>query len=430
MNIDIKSVFFNLRRQPVISTVTIIGTSLAIFLIMIVVMMAEVNTAPISPESNRPRMLHQRWTSIKSIGEDRYFSNGTMSYTTFKGLFGPLKSPEAITAYNCWPTTGLLQERGGVATPVVLKGTDDVYWHVFDYDFIAGKPYDKAQFDAAMPVAVITANTARMLFGTTDVVGREVLLNYVPYRVCGVVKDVSRATKNTYAHIFIPFLSNHECNTSWQNDIMGALSVTILARTPDDFDKIRDEYNASMARYNKNIASTKYELLSLGRPYDQEKDAYALFATQEPDMDSIYILHAVIFAILLLVPAINLSSMTESRLRGRMSEIGVRRAFGCTRYETMMMILAENLVVTVIAGIIGLILSVVFAYFMQNFIFLFDMAAVEIPQAKISFTSLIHMSTFMWALLFCFILNLLSTGIPAWRASRANIVEAIAGLRK
>ena len=68
MNIDIKSVFFNLRRQPVISTVTIIGTSLAIFLIMIVVMMAEVNTAPISPESNRPRMLHQRWTSIKSIG--------------------------------------------------------------------------------------------------------------------------------------------------------------------------------------------------------------------------------------------------------------------------------------------------------------------------------------------------------------------------
>ena len=250
-----------------------------------------------------------------------------MSYTTFKGLFGPLKSPEAITAYNCWPTTGLLQERGGVATPVVLKGTDDVYWHVFDYDFIAGKPYDKAQFDAAMPVAVITANTARMLFGTTDVVGREVLLNYVPYRVCGVVKDVSRATKNTYAHIFIPFLSNHECNTSWQNDIMGALSVTILARTPDDFDKIRDEYNASMARYNKNIASTKYELLSLGRPYDQEKDAYALFATQEPDMDSIYILHAVIFAILLLVPAINLSSMTESRLRGRMSEIGGLRVY-------------------------------------------------------------------------------------------------------
>lgn len=40
---------------------------------------------------------------------------------------------------------------------------------------------------------------------------------------------------------------------------------------------------------------------------------------------------------------------------------------------------------------------------------------------------LVHASTFGWALLFCFILNLLSSGIPAWRASRMNIVEAIGG---
>lgn len=134
--------------------------------------------------------------------------------------------------------------------------------------------------------------------------------------------------------------------------------------------------------------------------------------------------------ILLLVPAINLSSMTESRLRGRMSEIGVRRAFGCTRSETMLMILAENLLVTVVAGIIGLVLSVIFAYFVQDYLFVSDIIAMDIPQAKIAISSLLHWSTFIWALVFCFILNLLSTGIPAWRASRANIVESIAGLRK
>lgn len=66
MKIDIKSIYLNLRRQPVISIVTIIGTSLAIFLIMIVVMLAEIGTAPITPENNRPRMMHQTWTSIKS----------------------------------------------------------------------------------------------------------------------------------------------------------------------------------------------------------------------------------------------------------------------------------------------------------------------------------------------------------------------------
>ena len=36
-------------------------------------------------------------------------------------------------------------------------------------------------------------------------------------------------------------------------------------------------------------------------------------------------------------------------------------------------------------------------------------------------------STFLYALLFCFVLNLLSSGIPAWRASRTNIVNALGG---
>jgi putative ABC transport system permease protein len=40
---------------------------------------------------------------------------------------------------------------------------------------------------------------------------------------------------------------------------------------------------------------------------------------------------------------------------------------------------------------------------------------------------LLHASTFGWALLFCFVLNLLSTGIPTWRAVRMNIVESIGG---
>ena len=34
---------------------------------------------------------------------------------------------------------------------------------------------------------------------------------------------------------------------------------------------------------------------------------------------------------------------------------------------------------------------------------------------------------FLAAFLFCLLMNLLSAGIPAWRASRMNIVEAING---
>ena len=42
-----------LRQQPLISAVSIAGTALAIFLIMLVVMMQQVKVAPFAPESNR-----------------------------------------------------------------------------------------------------------------------------------------------------------------------------------------------------------------------------------------------------------------------------------------------------------------------------------------------------------------------------------------
>ena len=118
--------------------------------------------------------------------------------------------------------------------------------------------------------------------------------------------------------------------------------------------------------------------------------------------------------------------MTQSRLRQRISEIGVRRAFGCTRMEILGQILGENLVITLLAGILGLLMSFLFAYWGNELIFA-QQYSMTLNPPTVDASILIHASTFGWALLFCFILNLLSTGIPAWRASRMNIVEAIGG---
>ena len=134
----------------------------------------------------------------------------------------------------------------------------------------------------------------------------------------------------------------------------------------------------------------------------------------------------IIFIILLIVPAINLSSMTQSRLRQRVAEIGVRRAFGSTRLELMGQIIAENLVVTLLAGVMGLLLSVAFAYLGNTLLFAQEFSQTLSPPA-VDASILLHGSTFGWALLFCFVLNLLSSGIPAWRASRIGIVNALGG---
>ena len=169
-----------------------------------------------------------------------------------------------------------------------------------------------------------------------------------------------------------------------------------------------------------------YELIYRNRPYDQEKQAIDFAANLEPDVKAERRQRIIIFVILLLVPAINLSSMTQSRLRQRVSEIGVRRAFGSTRMEMMGQIIMENLIVTVLAGMIGLLFSVLFAYIGNSLLFA-QAYSLTLNTPEVSTSILLHPSTFMYALLFCFILNLLSSGIPAWRASRTSIVNALGG---
>lgn len=315
---------------------------------------------------------------------------------------------------------------GQPGTGIDLLQTDDAFWHVFDFSFIAGKPYDRATFDAGQPVAVITESVARRLFQTSDAIGREFLLNHAPYKVAGVVKDVSTLATVAYGQVWVPYTSTEITKDTWSDEHMGMMSCTILARSRDDFEAIREEAERRRQEYNVILGEDGYELIYRNRPYDQEKSSIAFSANQEPDVEQHRRQRMIIFIILLIVPAINLSSMTQSRLRQRVAEIGVRRAFGSTKMELMGQIISENLVVTLLAGALGLLLSVAFAYLGNSLLFAQEFSQTLSPPA-VDAGILLHASTFGWALLFCFVLNLLSSGFPAWRASRVGIVNALGG---
>lgn len=415
-----------LRQQPLISTVSIAGTALAIFLIMLVVMMQQVKVEPFAPESNRDRFLHVKWMSITSKDWGDGTSNGPMSARTARECFQALKTPEAVTVYSAFPASTPVSLPGQSATGVDLLQTDDVFWKVFDFSFIDGKPFDKATFDAGQPVAVITESVARLLFGTTEVTGSEFLLSHAPYRVAGVVKDVSSLANSAYGQVWVPYTSTDITKDTWAGDYMGMMSCTMLAHSREDFPAIREETERRRQEYNTIIGKDGWELIYRNRPYDQEKNAIAFGANVEPDVDAARRQRIVIFIILLIVPAINLSSMTQSRLRQRVAEIGVRRAFGSTRMELMGQIISENLVVTLLAGVVGLLLSVAFAYLGNELFFAQEFSQTLNPPA-VDASILLHASTFGWALLFCFVLNLMSSGIPAWKASRVGIVNALSG---
>ncbi len=133
----------------------------------------------------------------------------------------------------------------------------------------------------------------------------------------------------------------------------------------------------------------------------------------------------IVIALMLVVPAINLSSMTASRMRKRMSEIGVRRAFGATKSNLMLQVLWESMLQTLLGGIVGLALSVVAAYAFKGVIYSNSTMASQMGDTTIDFGALVNPIIFVYAFLFCILLNLLSAIIPAWRTSRRPIVDSI-----
>jgi len=82
-----------------------------------------------------------------------------------------------------------------------------------------------------------------------------------------------------------------------------------------------------------------------------------------------------------------------------------------------MQLLNENLLITLIGGVIGIVLSVVMLYLGRSFLLEKDVV--------LTFDMLFKPWLFLAALFFTLLLNLLSAGLPALRVSREQIVDAL-----
>ena len=423
-----KQALAQLRQQPLLTTISVLGTALTICLIMVVVMQQQIKTTPFAPESNRNRLLHvkQMSTSNKNWSDDGS-SNGPKGLQTAKGWFEGLTTAVEVSIYTIPETMQVALPRG-VRTGIDALETDGAFWRIFDFSFIDGKPYSDAEVKSGLPVAVITESVARLLFGTShQVSGKEILVNDAVYRISGVVKDVSSMASTAYAQIWVPYSSTHITggDNTWCDGIMGVMRVVILARSSSDFEAIRAECERRRLAYNAGLGD--YFVFYRGQPDDQLTMSQHKWANVQPDMAAYFRQQVIIFLILLLVPAINLSSMTHSRLRQRVAEIGVRRSFGATRGGVMGQIVAENLVLTLMAGVVGLLFCLIISYCWGGTLFADSRLMYLNTAPVIEWKMLFKFSTFIYALLFCLALNLLSSGWPAWRASRMSIINALSG---
>jgi len=414
-----------LMENPVLSTISIIGTALTICMIMVIVMSYRVKNATYPPETNRDRTLYMQYIGAQFKNDSLIpATTGSISMEFAKACLKPLKTPEAVSiSSSTYEPAGLVSIPGEIKKVIHLdkRLTDAEFWQIFDFSFVCGKPYTVEDVESGLKKAVITESVALGLFEERDVAGKIIRINHVDYTVSGVVKDVSTLTFFAYAQVWLPYTSQ-EIYQSRLN-IIGRYQAFILAKSPKDFPAIRQE--AEQVRQQFNEGQTDWIAVYMEQP-DKHYKAIHRFATNlPPDMKQI-IKHSVItLLLLLLIPAVNLSSMTGSRMQKRLSELGIQRAFGATKSNIFTQTICESSFQTLLGGLLGLIFSFIASYAFKEVIYGNRMNARLLSDISIPWKTLFDPAIFVYTLLFCFLLNLLSAFIPAWKVSRTGIARSI-----
>ena len=418
-----------LRQNKFFSIIYITGTGLAITMVMILAILYYFRTGNIAPEINRDRMLVIQHGKILNKTEGQGNGSSRLSYPTIKECFYSMQTPEAVTAIlPIGEQTEFIQTPGSdeVYNGLVM-GTDVAFWKIFQFRFLAGKPYTEEEFTSGIRKAVVSESLARRLFNTSDATGKTFLLNFEEYQVSGVVEDVPSIAQFCYAEMWIPFTNRPSQiqGSKWCDFILGHMQLYILAKKPGDFDAIRREAEENCRRYSANIP--QYNFVLNEQPDTVLRAWLRTDSFASPKFMKLFIqIFSVIF-LLLLVPSINLTGMTASRMKKRKEELGIRKAFGAQNRTLLLQILYENLLLTLLGGLIGLLISYGLIFMLKGWLLgNYDCDGSSLTASiDLSPGMLINPAIFGYTLNFCLILNLMSALVPAWRALRRPIVDAL-----
>lgn len=419
IKIYLKQAWSLLKENPLISGLSIAGTALAITAVMLIILVIQVRMAEYTPESNRGRMLHITAMRVKEKGDNGNTNNGYMGKRVVRELFYNLKTPQEVSGYA----------RGTVSVNVAGKRTfskysatytDERFWNIFDCKYLDGAPFTREESESGICRVVISEKLARRLFGKAEgISGQRLFVNKKEYSICGVVEDVPRTARFAYSDLWMPYNSNANMETPANvcGGLVGGFNMVMLAGSTGDFSAIRAEMEKATQQFNAN--NPEFVISFFSGPlsnFDMIIINYSGFRNEIPYTEW-FLSQGGFILFLLLLPALNMIGITITSFRKRRAEIGVRKAFGATAGNVFRQVVNENLVITFIGGVFGLIFSIVMLWLTRGIFF---------PAgSEISLTMLIRPEMFLASLFFIFLLNLMCAGVPAWRAGKYNIVKSL-----
>lgn len=438
-----KQLFNLIRQHRFYTAICVIGTAVTVAFVMVVVMVYDFRTANVAPETRRSRtMYHDGTLLMRNDGTSRMGYQG-LGPMAFHALYDSLPGVDRLTWHGgLWKAVCALPASSDRRS-VFLRPVAADWFDYFRYDFVAGRPFTRAEYDAARAAfevagdefrsfrnrddgvlrrfVVISESLARQLFGSADrAVGSDFLMNFQPVRAVGVVRDVSPIFQTAYADVWEPFPLTNEDGAYLNIGIggLGGYHYPVFSLAPGAQPAI---IRAEVERRVEQLNSQGLEFV-LKDPRLYTHIQYTFFRDADIDARLVY---ALLLLILFVVPAVGISGLVHAQMQSRLPEIAIRKAYGASNTDIIGRLFGESLLTTLLGGLLGYVLSCLLV--VAGSLWLFGTGGIGEGHILVGIDLLLRPWMFLSMLAACLVFNALSTLVPACMAVRRSISYTLVG---
>ncbi|MDT0596359.1 ABC transporter permease [Glaciecola petra] len=400
-------------RRKFFTFINLFGISITLMVLVVTSTIADNYFYPAGPEKNVDNFRTINRLLVTN-DEENLTSVGRLGYKFIKDNVFRLQTPELISINSGTRTRAIFHE--GLKRELLIKKTDSNFWRILDFDFIQGRAYSIDEFEAGDKVAVINKRTQLALFADKSAIDQQINIENQVFTIIGVVENVPIVEATALADVWLPYTTN--ASTAYQQETTGDWVTLLYHSNPDIIKDVNTEFVNLLENDVQLDKSSGFSIAIAGAYSKLEQLSRELIAddkSHETHTGLVISLMIGLTVAFMLLPSINMINLNVSRMMERSSEIGVRRAFGATKLQLLMQFIVESILLTLVGGIIGILLSVFALY-------LIDVKGL-IPHAHFSF----NLRVLLIGLVLIFIFGLVSGVYPAYRMSRLHPIAALKG---
>lgn len=404
----IKVAFKVLLRRKFFTFISLFAISFTLVVLMVAVAFLDHMVGPTAPETRYDRTLgiaHMQMSGPQSR------QTGAPGYGFLNRYARNLPNVEQTSFFS--GAKAAYSYKDGQKIKSYLKRTDGEYWQILDFNFIEGSPFTPDDERNANFVAVINEATRRKFFGDQPAVGQTLEVDGQRFQVVGVVANVPGFSDVPFADVWVPISTSK--TRAHESQFISGFGAMIVARSSADIPVIKEEFQSRLARVELPDPKT-YKAMSGLLETHLELKARLVSGDNSPGSPARLVVTVLIAMVLfMLLPTINLININVSRILERASEIGVRKAFGASSWTLVGQFIVENVLITLVGGVIGFLGSIAVLYAISQ--------SGVLPYAEFN----LNYRIFIFGLVIALFFGLFSGVYPAWKMSRLNPVQALNG---